>query len=302
MYNAEKYIRQCIDSLKLCNLHDTEVHLISDGSDDATETICNEYVAQNSSINLHIKENGGPSSARNYGLSRSRGKYILFMDSDDYVIPERYNNFYSYLLRQDDADVVFNDYFFHNELCEKRDESRRIKAESGGEYLLNYISGKGCFWNIWSNAYNRKYLENNAFLFEEKLYYGEDLDFTYKIMMTGGDFRFVHIPYYCYRLNRAGSLVNTPSCRRLNSLLTLIDENYAKLKGKPGKTPARLRKRLRWEYLKSTAVIYQLEKNDRKTAKKLFRAAKSPVGADMSIMAPCVYAAKHLWKKYKNAG
>jgi glycosyltransferase involved in cell wall biosynthesis len=301
MYNAEKYIKQCIDSLERCNLHDTEILLINDGSDDGTEAICQEYLGRQYSIRLYTKKNGGPASARNYGISRSGGKYILFVDSDDYVIPEQYNHFYSYLLRQEGADVLFNDYFVYNEHNQKRRETSYIKENGSNRRLADYIGAGNCFWNIWCNAYRREYLENNGCFFDERFRYGEDLDFTCKIMMAGGDFRFVHIPYYCYRFNRADSTMNTLSCRHLESLLTLINENYAELRPKRDQTSALLKKRLRREYLKATAIIYQLEGSDRNMARELFRSGKSPFGVDISIIAPCAYGLKRLWQTYKNA-
>lgn len=85
IHNVEKYIERCTKSLISQTYRDIEILLINDGSPDNSKTICERYEKIDKRIKLYNKENGGLSDARNYGLKRAKGEYILFVDSDDYI-------------------------------------------------------------------------------------------------------------------------------------------------------------------------------------------------------------------------
>lgn len=87
IYNSGKYLRRCLESLKFQTYSNIEVLLIDDGSVDSSKEICEEYVNKYDFIKYFYKENSGVSSARNFGLSKSTGNYISFVDSDDWVEP-----------------------------------------------------------------------------------------------------------------------------------------------------------------------------------------------------------------------
>lgn len=84
VYNAEKYLRECVDSVLSQTFIDFELLLIDDGSTDSSGAICDEYAEHDSRVRVFHKENGGVSSARNLGLSNFNGSHLIFMDSDDY--------------------------------------------------------------------------------------------------------------------------------------------------------------------------------------------------------------------------
>ena len=85
IYNTEKYLHECLDSIINQTYANFEVLLVNDGSTDSSGIICQEYVKNDSRFRYFEKENGGVSSARNLGLERSEGVYITFIDSDDWV-------------------------------------------------------------------------------------------------------------------------------------------------------------------------------------------------------------------------
>ena len=88
VYNAEKYIETCISSVLNQTFTDFELILIDDGSEDESGHICDEYATKDTRIRVFHKENGGPSAARNSGLNVAQGEWILFLDSDDWIVPE----------------------------------------------------------------------------------------------------------------------------------------------------------------------------------------------------------------------
>ena len=87
VYNSEKYLHRCIDGILAQNYTDFDLLLIDDGSTDNSGNICDEYEIRDGRIRVFHQENGGVSSARNLGLDNARGKYVMFVDSDDYMLP-----------------------------------------------------------------------------------------------------------------------------------------------------------------------------------------------------------------------
>ena len=85
VYNTEKYLHRCIDSVLAQTYQDFELLLIDDGSKDSSGAICDEYAAQDTRVRVFHKENGGVSSARNVGLDLAQGEWVTFVDSDDYI-------------------------------------------------------------------------------------------------------------------------------------------------------------------------------------------------------------------------
>lgn len=106
VYNVEKYLHRCVDSILKQTFTDYEIILVDDGSTDSSAQICDEYASIDSRIRVIHKENGGLSSARNAGLDAARGKYVGFVDSDDYVSSDMYEKLVAAL--GDDTEAISN--------------------------------------------------------------------------------------------------------------------------------------------------------------------------------------------------
>ena len=116
VYRVEKYIYRCLDSLSRQNFEEVEFLLIDDGSPDRCGKICDEYTLKDPRFIVFHKENGGLSTARNYGIDKARGEYLLFVDSDDWVAPDFCKTSYE-LAAHNNADVVI---FMHQIVKESR--------------------------------------------------------------------------------------------------------------------------------------------------------------------------------------
>lgn len=105
VYNVEKYLSACLDSVIAQDYENLEIILINDGSTDGSFVICQEYLSKDKRISLINKENGGLSSARNLGLDRMKGKWVMFVDSDDEIVPNMVSTMLNYAL-QNACDIV----------------------------------------------------------------------------------------------------------------------------------------------------------------------------------------------------
>ena len=110
VYNVEDYVKRCLDSLVMQTMTAIEVLVVDDGSTDGSGAICDEYAVRYDTIQVLHKPNGGLSDARNYGLARATGEYVLFVDSDDYVAED---------MMEKIVDLLLEKGFFHKETYEK---------------------------------------------------------------------------------------------------------------------------------------------------------------------------------------
>ena len=144
IYNVEKYLQQCIESIKAQTFWDYEVLLIDDGSTDDSFRLAGELTAGDERFTLYHKENGGQSDARNFGLDRCRGEYICFVDSDDWLENTYLEELYALAVREN-ADIVRCAYFKNSgSQVGLQPETESIRSETGIEaigriYTAEYV-------------------------------------------------------------------------------------------------------------------------------------------------------------------
>ena len=160
VYNTEKYLDRCIQSILAQTYTDFELLLIDDGSTDSSGAICDKYAEQDSRVRVFHKENGGVASARRLGLEESKGEYISFVDSDDNLFPLSL----SILIKNitsDDIDIIVSD----------------IKDESiiSGYEFVKYSLQWRVQASIWGRLYRKELFDNTSFDVSRKLIVGEDL-------------------------------------------------------------------------------------------------------------------------------
>lgn len=211
VYNVEKYLRQCVDSVLAQTMDEYEIILVDDGSPDNCPAICDEYKEKYPDIVKVIhKENGGLASARNAGLEIACGKYIFFVDSDDFLVEDRVSELYE-KAESTDADVIQTSYISWNELTDKKEkvfssfETDRVYSHNEMKTEICYSNRKNRVTFVWRNLYKRDFLNKNDIRFEEKLKMIEDAPFDTLAFVKSECFIAVDIPLYCYR-HREGSL------------------------------------------------------------------------------------------------
>lgn len=160
VYNAEKYLRRCIESVLSQSFTDFELILVDDGSKDSSPQICDEYVAKDDRVRVIHKENGGVSAARNDGLDIAKGEYVTFIDSDDWVKKEYLQGFY---------DKHSFDFVIGSFVNEPSGKIRKInECIFIGNKLKDYIK-KSYLSNgyPWGKLYNNKIIKNNNIRFKK---------------------------------------------------------------------------------------------------------------------------------------
>ncbi|MGL5902590.1 MAG: glycosyltransferase family 2 protein [Cetobacterium sp.] len=201
-YNVQEYICDCIDSILSEILENFEIIVVDDGSKDRTVDIVREKYPD---IKLITQKNQGPSKARKVGLEKSKGEYILFIDSDDYVEKNYTREMYEEI-RKTDSDIVVSPVKYYDgvdyiEVEEKKYDNETLEAES---YLLDIFKGQH-ITSCSNKIYKKNILMGEIFL--EKVKHGEDCYTLIKALLNSKHISFIKKTSYIYRKN-LNSLTN----------------------------------------------------------------------------------------------
>ena len=212
VYNVEQYINRCIDSLVNQTLKDIEFIFVNDGTKDNCEEIILNYKEKFPEIIKYVKkENGGLSSARNYGIQFATGDYIAFLDSDDYVEPITYESMYNEAIGGN-YDVVECDFIW--EYPYKR------KIDKGIKYLTQKEALEKARVVAWNKLYKKEIIINSNIRFPQGLRY-EDVEFFYKIIPSLHKMGFINKPFIHY-VQRDNSIINTQN-ERTKEIFTVLE-------------------------------------------------------------------------------
>lgn len=206
VYNVEKYVKKCIDSVLEQSFKDFEVILVNDGSTDSSAIICNKYRDKDDRISVINKKNGGLSSARNIGIEKSRGKYITFIDSDDFISKDYIKRLY-YNIINNKADIsICNNKRFQVEKDTNEYKVNNKTLVFNAEKCLENLYGEGWsnYVTAWGKLY-RKELFNNIRFPEGKI--NEDLYIMYKVYLSANKIVYNDSELYFYRY-REDSIMN----------------------------------------------------------------------------------------------
>ncbi|MBR3835215.1 MAG: glycosyltransferase family 2 protein [Clostridia bacterium] len=234
VYNAEKTLVRCLDSLLAQTLKNIEIIVVDDGSTDSSPQICDEYAVRFGIVVIH-KQNGGVSAARNKGLEAANGKYIMFCDSDDWVEESYVENFYK-CIEKTDVDLVVSG-FVLNDLkeqktdvfCSESDED--LFLEKKGFVKLRELNFLAFPWN---KLFKKEILQKQEILFKEGLSECEDLIFNLQYI-TFCDNGMIIIPQANYHYEfREGSLRSNYHNDRFFDVIKPIFNTYEETIKKTG--------------------------------------------------------------------
>lgn len=206
IYKVEDYLKECIDSIIDQTYKNLEIILVDDGSPDKCPDICDEYASKDTRIKVIHKPNGGLSDARNAGLDVCKGDYVAFVDSDDFVDKEMYEEMVRTSIMHN-ADIVRCDFrMYGGSKYQKHSlyhKHQSITMLQGFEPLKALLS-----WNThcaaWDKLYKRDFINNTRFI---KGRLNEDIIFQFLLLKDGGTYVEMNNVYYNYRV-RKGSITN----------------------------------------------------------------------------------------------
>ncbi len=212
IYNVEKYLTKCIESVINQTYKNLEIILVNDGSTDNSKEIIDKYSSIDSRIKVINKKNGGLSDARNVGIELAKGEYITFLDSDDWIELNMYEKLYKYI-KQENADIVQCSY---QKVYDEEVNNQKNKEE------VNIMSGEKSLYNlgektvvVWNKIYKRELFNDIRF---PKGKYHEDEFTIYKVLYKANKIVDLNLPLVYYR-QREDSIMNSKfNLKRLDAL------------------------------------------------------------------------------------
>jgi glycosyltransferase involved in cell wall biosynthesis len=205
IYNIDIYLENCIMSLINQCSNKTEILLVDDGSTDKSREICQLYVQKYSNIKYYLKENGGLSDARNFGLLKATKKYVFFVDGDDYL-PQNVLRMIDQKIN-DEYDIISANYRI---VTPNKTSDMILNTSSveftGQEYLIDKLKINKYVSMVWRNIYNRAFLIKNQLFFEKNLLH-EDEEWTPRVFLLASTVFSINDIIYNYQI-RSNSISN----------------------------------------------------------------------------------------------
>ena len=205
VYNVEKYISRCLDSILNQSYKNVEIIIINDGSTDKSGLICDEYSKRYDNIRVFHKENGGVSSARNLGITVAKGEYITFADPDDFLNKDMYKILYDNAKNNNSDITICSVNEIRENVIDTEDNTGKIIKYSREDAINGYFNDIYPFNHnyLWNKLFKREMFDEVKL--NEKITYQEDSEVMIKLLNLSENIIYVGIPLYNYDL-RLGSL------------------------------------------------------------------------------------------------
>lgn len=229
VYNVERYLRECIDSILEQMTEECEIILINDGSTDISGQICDDFAVTNPQIVVVHQENRGPSVARNRGIDNAKGEFLAFVDSDDRIA----SGSVAYILEWIEkcgADVCFMSGIKFDATGMRQDmgdriERNMVRGKSREEVLAHLASRPKFSGSACTKILRREFLLSEGIRFPEDGRRAEDLGFCRDCFLKAQTFDALPCPYYEYRQDRRESFTNTVTSKGFWGLEKFVEES-----------------------------------------------------------------------------
>lgn len=232
VYDVENYLEKCINSIKSQTFRDFEMILIDDGSTDSSGKICDYYSVGDMRIKAFHKKNGGLSSARNSGLKLATGKYIIFVDSDDFWDDDYALENINVNLIESNADVLIfpakryyensGKYTYTNTFNVDRQRIIDKNVHSAIYYMIENNIYRAAAWN---KVVKKSLLDSHSMKFKEG-YLSEDMDWCGNLLLYAQRFDYYEKPLYAYRQQRKGSITSEKNEKLIKDKFYMCEKGY----------------------------------------------------------------------------
>ena len=269
IYNAEKYLKECLNSVINQTYENIEIVAVNDGSTDSSLHILQDYAKKDKRIKVYIKEKGGVSNTRNFALEKAKGEYIMFVDSDDYlsnnnVIEELANNINGY-------DIIrFGNYNLANNKLIEDKEVYKLKDEyqSGIVFINTTLSNIYTYgWYLWKYIYSKDLWKDISFP-EGRIF--EDTYTIYKTILKAKKIKTLTTPIYTYRYNNV-SLSKKINLKICKDMIETINESceYVNKLDIPNQTKGLLLNNFSYSYISVVNAVNIVDKEYRNEVRQL---------------------------------
>ena len=231
VYNVDKYLERCLNSVLKQTHTNLEIICVNDGSPDSSLDILKKYEKQDGRVKVIDKENGGVSSARNVGLSTMTGEYVLFLDADDWIEEEAIEKLLC-VAKKENVEIVRATYFNNineEESIQQNSIEKKFQTKEGlfkndifTNILKGILPGYACLFFTKANI-----IKDNKIVFDEKIHFMEDLMFVIEILTKSESVYFLNYPFYHYFTNDAGA---TRSSDKYLKNIECMPEVYERIK------------------------------------------------------------------------
>lgn len=228
VYNVERFLAECVDSVLHQTMGDFEIILVDDGATDGSGRMCDEYALKDPRIRVIHQANGGLSAARNTGLDAARGEYVYFLDSDDYLVPDALEKLRA-VAEKEKADVVFFDASVFFTDCEpdpkvyRYERSRAYAAKNGRALLPELMDTDEYRTAVPLMLLRRDYMARHGLRFRPGILH-EDQLFTFYVYHADGVIAHCHQELYARRMRPASIMTGTSARRHYDSMYEIYME------------------------------------------------------------------------------
>lgn len=264
VFNTEKYLSSCLDSIRNQQFTDFEVILVDDGSTDGSSIICDRYAEIDERVTVYHRKNSGVSAARNYGISRATGDYITFIDSDDYIFPGYLKEIEKILNESNPDVIVTSGYYWGNEMNNKvvnLNIPHNVSTKDNSFYrlLADRVYPSGLVFSVFKRSIAQQVK------LDESVHFYEDLDYQLRV---GRYINRISVNDYVGYLYREGSQTHCKFTNRTLSCFSIIN------KMEKGEIPLskEIIAKFKYNFLISNALIAA---KDKKHEKKLDSSLKA---------------------------
>ena len=225
VYNVEKYLKRCIDSILVQEWKNYDILLVDDGSTDNSPQICEDYAEAYDIISVIHKENGGLSEARNTGISNAEGEYVYFLDSDDWIEPNTFSDL-AEIIESDQYDIIsFNQEFVKSEHDIIKSDSKRTKRLTGKEALIDMFSYGFITGFATDKIYRKALFTKNTIQFPVGKYY-EDLGTNYKLFLAAMKVDATNQKYYHYLIDNPDAITQSWNEKKFRDMFGFYKEVF----------------------------------------------------------------------------
>ena len=256
VFNTEKFLPNCLDSIKNQQFSDFEVILVDDGSTDKSSSICDKYAEIDDRFTVYHRKNNGVSAARNYGISCAKGDYITFVDSDDYIFPFYFKEIGKIINESSPDVVVTSGYYWGNEKksnAVKLNIPHNISTDDNSFYrlLADRVYPSGLVFSVFKRSIAQK-IE-----LDESIYFYEDLDYQ---LRAGSYIKHISVNDCIGYLYREGSQTHCKFTNKTMSCFSIVK----KMENNDVSLDKNLIARFKYNFLISNALIAAKDKKHEK--------------------------------------